>query len=181
MTQEAVPSLDPDEGSAVPDPSSPSNVVQIPCYCPNEPHDYDTVTLAQEVSIPLGTAAAYILQTATHTATTIGELSQVYLHYGVVGWSLVDEKGNPVSVNPDTVRAHLTYDHGGMEVAEAANVLYAPKVMRPLLARSAKSSSHGPTDDSTRLTNGSGPKRRRPSLPSSPTGTAGQASVVPAS
>jgi len=178
---DAVPGVDPEAGSAVPDPASPSNIVQIPCYCPRTPHDYDTVTLASEVSIPLGTAAAYILQTATHTATTIGELSQVYLHYGVVGWSLLDDTGNPVPVNPDTVRTLLTYDHGGMEVAEAANILYAPKVMRPLLARSAKSSPSGPTDDSTPLTNGSGRKRRPPSLPSSPTGTAGQASVVPAS
>lgn len=178
---DAVQDVNPAEGSAVPGPSAPSNVVTIACSCLGEPHEYDTVTLASEVPLELGVAAAFILQTASDVAATLGSLSSIYLRFGVVGWSLVDKDGKAEPLQPDNILRRLTYSTGGYEVAEAANSLYNAAVMRPLLLERAKSSASGPQGGSTPPTNGSGRKRRVPSTPSSPTATAGQAFAAPAS
>ncbi len=178
---DVVPDVPDVEASAVPEASTPSNIVQIPCSCPHTPHEYDTVTLASVVPLDLGMAASYIMASATDEAVTLGRLAVLYLRLGVKGWSLVDDTGNPELVTPDNIARRLPYSQGGYEVAERANELYNETVMRPLLSAREKSLPPSPTDDSTPLMNGTGPKHPKPSSPSSPTGTAGNQSEAPAS
>ncbi len=168
------------EDSPARESSATSNVVTIPCYCPGKPHDEDTVTLALEVSMPLGASANAVIQGATDAHMATGDLLSVYLQHGVIDWTLVDAKGQPERITRESILRRLTFGHGGYEVGEAADALYSPVVMRPLLAARAKSSQNGQPDDSTLPTSDTGPKRRGPSTPSSPTSTAGPVSEAPA-
>ncbi len=178
---DVVPDVPDVEASAVPEASTPSNIVQIPCTCPHTPHEYDTVTLAPEVPLDLGMAASYVMASAIDEAVTLGRLAVLYLRLGVKGWSLVDDTGNPEPVTPDSIARRLRYSQGGYEVAERANELYNTAVMRPLLTAAEKSSPPSPPDSSTPPMNGTGPKPLRPSKRSSPTATAGTTSEAPAS
>jgi hypothetical protein len=169
----------PAEGSATPGPSAP-NIVTIDCSCVGKPHETDTVILAPEVPLELGMAAAYVLSTATEESLAIGALSSLYLRFAIIAWTLVDEKGQPEPVTPENALRRLPYRAGGYEVAERANNLYQPLLMRPLQAARARSSHITPQDHLTSAKNGSGRKHRTPSAPSSPRSKAGQPSAVPA-
>ncbi len=163
------------ESSPAREDSAP-NIVTIDCTCPGKPHEQDTIVLNPEVSLPLGIAAAAVISRMTDQTTGIGELSPVYLRFGVIAWTLVDANGKPEPVTPERITARLTYANGGFEVVEAAAGLYSETVMRPLLAARARFLQALPQDHLTPRKNGTGRKRRTHSGPSSPRATAGMPS-----
>ncbi len=150
MTTEAVPDLAPAEDSAVPESSAPSNIVTLtPCRCPGSPHDEDIVILAPKIPLALGVAGLWVIDQATTVSSVVGELSEVYLRHGIVGWSFVDAKGAAIPINPANIVSLLPYDDGGLEVAEAADALYQAALMRPLRRRFPERFPDGPTEPST--------------------------------
>lgn len=168
------------EDSPARESSAPLNIVTIPCTCPKVHHEFDTVTLHSEVPLDLGVAAAWVIRRATDEAVVLGQLSRVFLRFGVSGWSLTGPDGKALPITPESIEERLTYSAGGFEVSEAANALYASAVMRPLLAARARSSQNGQPAASTPPRTDSGPKHPEPSKPSSPSDTAGSLSEVPA-
>lgn len=170
---DAVSSVDQAEALATPEASAP-NLVTIACSCPGTPHAEDTVTLAPEVPLPLGISASMVISRATDEVITMGELSPLFLRFGVVAWTLVDGEGKPERLTPENIERRLAYGTGGFEVANAAAGLYTGPLMRPLLAARQRSSQLGQTADSMLPTNGSGRRHQRRSGRSSPRPTAGQ-------
>lgn len=173
---DAVSSVDPAEASATPEASVP-NLVTIACPCLGTPHAEDTITLALEVPLPLGISASMVISRATDEVTTMGELSPLFLRFGVVAWTLVDAEGEPERLTPENIERRLSYGSGGFEVANAAAGLYTGPLMRPLLAARQRSSQPGQTAASTPPMNGSGRRHQRRSGQSSPRPTAGQPST----
>lgn len=159
MTIDAVPGVAPAEGTAVPEPSAPPNVVELP--------DGNSVTLREKVTIPLGIAALSVIKQGGSQAVIEAGLAQVYLELGIEDWSY------PGPVTPENIERFLPYAAGGLEVAERADALYSETVMRPLVARLAKSLQPSPTPSSTSATRRSGSRRPTPSGRSSQNGTAG--------
>lgn len=113
-------------------------------------------------------------------------LSRAWVEWGILAWSFVSEGGVPVPVSPGsdgwgaTIDVLLPFGRGGFEVAERADALYAEDVLRPLMARQSMRSQGGRTVGSTSPTRRSGSKRPTRRSSSSPTGTDGMLSVVPA-
>ena len=181
------------------------------CPCPGAPHTGEIVYLRPNVSVPLGTAATNVSQAvmndyldkhpdtrarlldATDREAKIRELSkatlpdataglaEVYLEYGIVGWTFTDAQGKPRPITPETIAELLPWDEGGMEVGEAADTLYSDRIFAPLARRSAKSSPPGPTEPPTSPIPLSGHKRPKRSKRSSQIETAGRPFAVRAS
>jgi hypothetical protein len=181
------------------------------CPCPGTPHTGEIVYLRQNVSVALGTAATNVSQAvmneylelhpdtrarlmdaadqndkirelakATLPDATAG-LAEVYLEYGIVGWTFTDAQGKPRQITPETIAELLPWDEGGMEVGERADTLYSDRIFAPLARRSARLSPPGPTEPPTSPIPLSGHKRPKRSKRSSQTETAGRPSAVRAS
>jgi hypothetical protein len=100
-------------------------------------------------------------------AEITGLLTEAYLLVGVAEWTLADEMG-PIPVSRENVTRYLLSDFElAQPVADKADDLYYGPVLAPLVARVSSSLRDGPTSGSTSATNGSSPKRRRRSKPSS--------------
>lgn len=184
------------EGSAVPEPSAPSPLVNVgACRCPSRPHATDTVTLRTTVSVPMGMAAMQAMRGKAFEggtpADSMGALASVYLHHAIAAWSFVDEKGKPVPITPANADRLLPFEDGGFEVADRADDILQEQITRPLVKRMALLSPDMPTPDSTSAspTNtasstgaaSSLPESQpEPSRPSSPTATDGTPSEDPA-
>ena len=156
---DVVPDVAPVEGPAVPEPSTPSNVVELPSG--------QKVTLRPEVSIPLGIAALSVIKQGGSQAVIEAGLAEVYLHFGIEDWTF------PVPVTPENIERLLPYSRGGLEVAERADALYSETVMRPLVARLSALSNAGRQASTTRPIPLRGSRRPTRSGPSSRSGTAG--------
>lgn len=116
---------------------------------------------------------------ASMQATLVAGFLQPVPRGAIAGWSFVEDF-EPVPVTDDNIERLLPWGKGGLEVAEKCNELYAGDLFRPLVARQKKSSPPTPTDASTPVILARGSKHRKRSKPSSPNGTAGMSSVVPA-
>jgi len=163
----------------------PTRVELAGCRCPGTPHHHDWVDLLPDPTIATGAAVvAAIRRVGNDPTLLVGEMARVYLTNQIAAWSFEaeDEKGDnaPVPVTPNaqdwmaTVERWLPWWEGGFEVANAADVLYAERVLRPLVSRTSKRSLGGPMDGSTSPTPVIGsrrPKRSSPSLPISSGGT----------
>jgi hypothetical protein len=153
--------------------------VEIPCVCPSlstgaPRHQVDTVTLHDK----LGFRAALTVRNTiiviknqdavASIAEILAALTEVYLLEGIESWSIVDQRNKPVEVNRETVRAFLD-DHPeeAMTVGNAADDIYQEQVLGPLVRQASKRSRPTPTESSTSVTTGSGPKRPKRSKPSS--------------
>lgn len=150
------------------------------CRCPGTPHPGDAVFLHPSVTIPIGQAAFSALDGMTTGAEYQGILAQIYLHFGITGWTFTDAEGVSVPVTSANIDERLTWAHGGHTVAQRADELYSADVFAPLAARLSMSSGGGPKGPSTSATLPSGSKRPKHSRPSSPNGSAGRPSVAPA-
>jgi hypothetical protein len=153
------------------------------CRCPGSPHHHDTVTLRAEPSVPMGQAAWAVASFGGAVWDVQARLAEVWLHYGIIDWTFVDEQKKPIPIIPTNIDRLLDFTHGGMEVAEKADELYSDVVIAPFVARMSRSSpptstadstSPSPSSDSTRtdLPSGSGERPEVPSMPSSPTDSA---------
>ena len=162
------------------------------CRCPGAPHaDGDTVYLTPKMTIPMGIAAWHVVRNATDAADLEGRLANVYLHFGITGWSFVDRESpdsdpRPVRWDPDKaedlIEKYLPLWEGGFTVAQKADELYGEAIFYPLASardQLRKSSQTGQTADLTPATPPSGRTLPTPSAPSSLNGTDGKPSEVP--
>jgi hypothetical protein len=124
------------------------------CYCPGAPHaDGDVVYLAPALSMAGGMAAqAAISEGFTDTLKLQELLATIWCRYGVTGWNLLDEDGQPIPVNADNIGRALPYGKGGRLVAEKADDLYAEDILAPLVQRLSNTSPTGRTNGSTSRT-----------------------------
>jgi hypothetical protein len=158
--------------------------VRTPCHCPNTPHDEDEFHLvdAEHLPIDAGIAAASALSTVgdgNAGAVLIG----AFLRHGAIRrWNLVDEKGEPVPINPGTVGDRLTWVKGGIELANAALERYVnAQTLAPFGSGSSPkpngtSSPNGQTADMTSVTTLSSSSLPEPSESSSPADSVGEPS-----
>lgn len=124
------------------------------CGCPNAPHsDGDVVYLAPQLSMAGGMAAQSAISEGITDSLRLQELlAAIWVRHGVVDWNLVDEDGDKLPLDPQTIAAALPYGKGGRLVAERADELYAEDILAPLVQRLKNTSRRGPTGDSTSAT-----------------------------
>ena len=143
------------------------------CLCPGTPHeDGDSVYLRAKLGLAAGTTLQRLIieanQNRADNAELTGKLAEAYLLLGVSRWNLVDDKGQPVPVNPDTIRQHLLDDFArSVSVADMADDLYMGPVLSPLVQKALASSSTTTTNGSTSATVAGRSKARKPSKRSS--------------
>lgn len=153
--------------------------VQIRCICPpqagGEPRHAqgDTITLRD----PLDFRTTLILRQTVQWLRSTGDpseaeilaaLSEAYLLHCIGAWTLVDEKGRPVSVSRAGVESRLLpHVDEAVLITDAAEGLYTEKVLLPLVVPGLMSSRGGPMVASTSATNGHSPKPQKRSRPSS--------------
>jgi hypothetical protein len=156
--------------------------VKIDCVCPRKAdgskrHDQDTITLRDKLGFHEATSIRNQLKFMKSDDPDIshGEIlaamTEHYLIFGVETWTLVDDKGKRVPVSRAAIREFLEFIdfESAMTLTDAADDLYAPLVLLPLAARASRSLPPTPTDGSIFQRNGSSPKPRKPSKPSSTT------------
>jgi hypothetical protein len=147
--------------------------VQIKCVCPGSPHEQDRVTLRDKLDFHTATTIRKALAMVdnddprTRTAEVLATLSEFYVLMGVQSWTLVDDKGRPLTVSQSAIRASLLESTDIDLVIEAADELYNEAILLPLLARASTSSPPTPTDESTSAPTDSEPKLPKPSKRSS--------------
>jgi hypothetical protein len=146
------------------------------CLCPDTPHtDGDEVYLRSKLGLAAGTTLQRRIveanQERADNAELTGRLAESYLLIGVVGWNLVDAKGKPVPVTPETIKTHLLDDfERSAPVADAADALYMGPVLLPLVKKVAESSTITSINGSTSpASNGSRRSRKRPKRSSTTT------------
>ncbi len=153
-------------------------MVKIACICPPKAGETrhpggDDITLREHLDFRGAVAcrnAIFVLK-SEDPESSIGDVAAVlteqYLLNGVIGWTLVDDKGKAIEVTRARIRDLLmAHTDEAMTVGEAADDLYSEAVMRPLLAAADKDSMSlppTPTDESTSVTNGSPTGNRKPS------------------
>ena len=150
------------------------------CLCPGTPHaDGDFIYLRPKLDLRGGFRVKRRLLDLNQAAFAEGgpspdmaeleiQLAEAYLSEGIAAWNLVDAEGVGREVTPDSLREFLFYDYSRSELAaDKADDLYRPAVLDPLVARALSSLPATPTNGLTSRPNGHGPKRRRPSKPSS--------------
>ncbi len=109
-------------------------------------------------------------------------LARIYLQFGVIAWSFVDEDGRPIPVDPGDedwggiVDHYLPWDQGGQEVAGMADDLYSAGILRGLQGRTSKRSQPGPMDGSTSAIQAGSAEPQEPLPSSSRTSSAGKRS-----
>ena len=166
--------------------------VTIPCPCPAKPdgaarHESDTVTLRdkldfkQATAVRNGVAYAKLDDPGISSAEIMAVLTEGYILHGIESWSLVDDKGKALPASKPEIRERLLADPFSAEaIGDAADGLYGPAVLLPLVQRALASSQPSPTAGSTSARNSGRPKPPKPSKPSSisTTGTAGTATIT---
>ena len=158
--------------------------ITVPCSCPGKPHKEDTVSIPEVLDARLGAAATYAIRNTPGVGADMeGAISEAWLHNAPREWTFVDAEGDPLPVTIDNIDTRLTWDHGGFEVADTANGLYAGDLLNPLVKRMPKPSRRGRTGTSTSATHSSGSDPESPSSPkpSLRTVTGGKRSAAKAS
>lgn len=141
------------------------------CECPGTPHseEGDVAYLTPKLSLAGGLVASADISAALGSGSMLKELWLVtFVRYGVAGWNLVDEDGDPV---PFDVEVLLDDYDLAMPVAEKADELYGDTVARPFLSRIKEISRRGRTNGSTSPTPKSPRKRRERSSPATTAGS----------
>jgi hypothetical protein len=151
--------------------------VTIGCVCSGAPHETDTVTLRERLSfhdvkalkVDVGFTAA---ADDTTDGDTLAVLSEGYLLRGIESWSLVDDKGKPLPITRANIRdGLLSHLDEAQVVSEAAENLYNPDVLLPLVRAAQGYSPPSQTDELTSATTDSPKRSRKRSLPSLTTTT----------
>jgi hypothetical protein len=157
--------------------------VQIKCICPGSPHEQDTIYLRPKLGLSGGVALQGLLlrmikeapDTGIDADLLGGFMSEGYLVNGIVGWTLVDENGQPVPVTPQTITEKLLGDFEVAEpIASLADSLYYEPVLSPLLSKLRSSLQSSPTNSSTSVT-----KRSRTKTASQPSRSTRRSSKRP--
>lgn len=128
------------------------------CRCPGTPHDHDTVWLRPELGADAGLAAMLVVRESNADSEELEiRLGRVYLKYGIVSWTFVDEQGQPVPVTRE-LTGKLAWP-AVYPVANKASELYSQDLLHPLVEAVSRSSRNGHTAPSTSA------KRRSSSTP----------------
>jgi hypothetical protein len=169
----------------------------IACPCPPKADgtvrhpDGDEVTLRERLdfhaatTIRKGIGLLYLEDPGASTAEVLALLTEQYVLFGVRAWTVVDDRGKPIEVSKPAIREVLLsgrVDISGL--ADAADELYAPAVMLPLLAAAQSSSPPSPTDMTSTSATTTGPQRlprplRRSSTSTTRTGATGTITSLP--
>jgi hypothetical protein len=167
--------------------------LSIECICPpkadGEPrHEQDTITLKDRFSFHEVVALQKDMQMAgSDDEATVGDslaaLTEGYIVRGITAWTLVDERGKAIVPNRTTITDRLFFLNPAvaMDVSAAAEELYNPSVLLPLVNRASKQSGTGPTESSTSAPTALAKRPRKPSKPSSisTTPTDGTETITP--
>ncbi len=144
----------------------------IDCICPPGPGGEvrhaagDTVTLRETLDFRTASTIQHAISVLrmdragddeeTTSEEILARLTEAYIKYGVVAWTVEDAAGAPVPVNPTNVERILLADiTAAMIVGEDADELYSGAILRPLLQRASMSSADTPTPDSMSAPTGS--------------------------
>jgi hypothetical protein len=163
--------------------------VEIDCICPpradGEPrHAQDTVTLRETLDFRSVTAIRHGISLIerdeeTYVSEVLAVLTEGYVLHGIESWSLVDAKGKPLPLSRQAIRETiLSRVDVASVVGDAADEMYGPTVLLPLLQRASRSSSGMPMEPSTSHPTGSSKRRRTRSKPSSTTSSPTDATVT---
>lgn len=150
--------------------------VAVPCSCPGTPHETDSVSLLDKISVPMAVAALEAVPAGTRLVDVSAFVTPVYMRFGIVDWTFTDENGEALPVTPENIEARLTWANGAFEVADAAAELYTAELLAPLARRLRGLSPTTSTDDSTSVTPQSGAPTATSSASSSPKHTGGKRS-----
>ena len=153
-----------------------------PCRCigradasPVHP-DGDEVYLAPEASMTCGLRANGAITAAGGDVSILEPtMARIFIDEGIVGWTFVDEDGDPIPVTPGSIDRLLPWGRGGAIVSERANDLYSGAILDPLVRRLSATRRPGPTGDSTSVI-----KPLRPRHPSSSKSSSPEPSETPA-
>lgn len=141
-----------------------------PCECPGTPHeDGDKAWLRPGLTPEGGARATHVLMGASARGedATIGALSMAFLVGGLVGWTLLDDDGKPLSYDEETLASgRIDWETTLSPIANRADALYATSVINPLVKGLSEPLQRGPTEASTSPTNGSSSPSLSPSEPS---------------
>lgn len=133
--------------------------VRITCLCPLKDEavrhpDGDTVTLRDKLDFH----TVMTIRKSRNTIVTeddeirlaqrLARFTEFYMLLGIVSWTLVDGKGKPIDVSHQAIRDYLFTSDQVEVVSEAAEELYNPVVLLPLMDRASTSSPGTPTPDS---------------------------------
>lgn len=144
-----------------------------------------TVYLLPSLSVPMAAGAmAAIGSTTAITGPMSAALMTVFLQPApigaIAGWTLTKPDLSPEDLTGEAIARRLTWTNGGLEVANRCSELYTADLFAPFAPASQKPLRRGPMDHLTPVTPRSGSKHPKQSKRSSPNGTAGMHSVVPA-
>lgn len=144
--------------------------VRTACHCAGSPHEHDLYTLAAELPIEAGIAAASALASLGQHGNAAASLIGAIVRNGAIErWNLVSTDGKPLPINPDTVAKRVTWTKGGVELTNAVFEQYvngadlAPLGLVTSQPTSTKSSPTGPTASSTSPKTRSSSRRPAPS------------------
>lgn len=157
-------------------------MAHIDCVCPPTADGQtrhpagDTVTLRETLSFRDAVAMRnevgllWANEPEPSVADILATLTEAYIVYGVIAWTLVDEENVAIPVTRAAIRSRfLTHFAAAMTVGEEADELYGAAVVLPLLLRASNSSPPTPTEGSTSAPTDSPPTPRKPSSRSSTT------------
>lgn len=141
--------------------------VEVPCLCPDTPHEGDTVYLHPKIGLQGGAVAQRkiiaAIQGGAERDEIMGSLMDVYVRYGVADWTFTNGNSHKLEVTPENVEKRLLSDFTiGYLVADKADDLYSNALLDPLRAGVSKSSRPTPIKGSTSAKTSSSPKRRKP-------------------
>jgi hypothetical protein len=143
--------------------------VETACFCAGSPHERDRFVLPAELPPRAGIAAVTTLAQVGEHGDAAGALIEAILYNGgIKEWNLVDEDGKPLPLTPDNVASRVTWQRGGVELANAVFQQYVngkdltPFGLATSHKTSGKSSRNGQTASST------SPKTRSSSKPHAP-------------
>lgn len=139
-------------------------VVELgPCECAGQPHETDIVYLAPSLSMSGGMAAQGAIAKSEGDPVRLQELlADIWVRYGVTGWNLLDDKGQPIPLTADNIARALPYGKGGRLVAERADDLYAEDILAPLVQRLETLSQRGLTPSGRQPTSARTTSTRKP-------------------
>ncbi len=113
------------------------------CECPDAPHtEGDMAHLRPRLTPPAGIAATTLINEATDAIKLNVELGMLFLTDGLLRWDLLDDEGDPVPCDGDTLRGGaISWDETLLPIADRAAELYTESVLRPFRPAKASSSS----------------------------------------
>jgi hypothetical protein len=129
------------------------------CACPHTPHvDGDVMYLLPHLDIDGGVEAERdLVESGGDVRDLTRRWLRTFIRYGVKGWNLTDDDGEPVPLDVEAIEADWAL---ARPIGNAASDLYTESVMAPFQTAQQVRSPTGPTSATT-----SRSRRRTPQSP----------------